>query len=71
MARPKKDIRMSLNVESELLKDFQAWAKAQGTNVSAALRQYMRGTVDADNERRLRVAELSQRVTDRGAAGNG
>ncbi len=60
--RPKKEARLSLKIDGELLKDFQAWAKAQGTNVSAALRQHMRTTVDAENERRLRMAELAQRV---------
>lgn len=60
--RPKKEARLSLKIDSDLLKDFQAWTKAQGTNVSAALRQYMRNTIDADNERRLRLAELEQRI---------
>lgn len=60
--RPKKDARMSLKIDAQLLADFQSWTKSQGTNVSAALRQYMRATVDAEQERRLRMAELENRV---------
>jgi len=60
--KPKKETRLSLKIDAQLLADFQAWTKQQGTNVSAALRQYMRTTVDADREKRLRLAELEQRV---------
>ncbi len=60
--RPKKACRMSLKIEAHLLADFQAWAKQQGTNVSAALRQYMRTTVDAERERALRLADLEHRL---------
>lgn len=62
MARPRKETKLSIKIDSKLLEDFQAWAKQQGTNVSAAMRQYMRNTIDADNERRLRLAELEQRI---------
>lgn len=62
MARPRKETKLSIKIDAKLLEDFQAWTKQQGTNVSAALRQYMRNTIDADNERRLRLAELEQRI---------
>ena len=64
MENPKKEERISIKIDSEMYRNFQAWCKENGTNVSAALRMYIKKTLDEDRERKLKLAEREKQLQE-------